>query len=195
LRSQIGKAWVLLTCSSTIWERVVGDARHGDDHLQQEAREARQIAGDDAKLKIAVACQRQAFHDLGLQPDQLMEVLDLGPGMLLQRDGHQRRDAEAQSLGIEEGAIAADGADLLQALQAPGALRGREGDHLGQGHIGHAAVTLERGQDLAVEIVEIGHAALWHGSGLICSFPALRGDILPWKARIPHGSRAKLAGL
>src|SRR5262249_52149697 len=129
-------------------------------------------AGDDAELEIAIAGDGEALHDLRPLADQLLELLDVRPGVLLQSDGDQRGDAEAERLGIEEGAVAAYGADLLQTLQAPGALGGGEGDDLGQSDIGHAAVALEGGQDPAVELVQISHASISHAFDHARNFPA-----------------------
>ena len=85
-------------------------------------------------------------------------------GLAVQAHHGKHRHAITKLLRVEVGVIALDEAGLLQGAHAPQAGRRRDAHALRQLHVGHPPVSLQVGQDLAVDEVEL-HAL--HGNNLI----------------------------
>src|SRR3546814_11003249 len=67
------------------------------------------------------------------------------------------RDRQADGILVQEGDVARDHARVLELPHPPEAGRRREPDALGQLHVGQASVVLQRGEDLAVDGVQLQH--------------------------------------
>ena len=87
---------------------------------------------------------------------RLRESLELGVRLVVEPDQAEGDDVEAQRRGIQERAIAADDAGLLEPPDTSQARRRRNADALRQLDIGDAAFLLQLAQDLPVDGIEVG---------------------------------------
>ena len=83
----------------------------------------------------------------------------------MQADQAEGDDVHAERRSVEQRAVAADDARLLQLLDAPQAGRRGNADAAGQLDIGHAAVVLQLPQDFPVDRVQIGLQSQFQCSG------------------------------
>src|SRR6202044_1432446 len=94
--------------------------------------------------------QRLAAHEA-------LERLEVDLSLARQMHHRERDHLATEFLLIQEGAVAADIACLLEGTDAAQARRGRNADPSRQFHIRHAAVFLELAQNMAIDGVEASH--------------------------------------
>ena len=122
------------------------------------------VAGDKAEDEVAAAADHVALAQFGPVGDRGFELGEHAGGLALQADQGEEGDRPADERGLEDGAVAADDALLLEAADAAQAGRGGNADAAGELDIGHAAVRLQLAQDAAVGSVQfhlpVGEARL-----------------------------------
>ena len=121
--------------------------------MQQQVLVGGQVGYDDLEQEVSVAGHDVAGDDLVDVGDGLLELLGTAARLAGDLDLDERGQAEPDPAPIENRAIAADRAPVLEALEPAEAGRGGEADTVGQRGIGQAAVGLEVAQDRAVCVV------------------------------------------
>ena len=121
--------------------------------------EGGQVAGDDAEQVVGVTEEPLGLQDVGDGGDSLFEGVD-GVAVCGAHGGEDEcLEGQAESVGVEMGAVAADGAGLFQGSQAAVAGRKAEADALGEFGNGQAPVLLEFGKDLPIQRVHVDNSS------------------------------------
>jgi hypothetical protein len=103
---------------------------------------------------VRLAGDAEAILDLGEVPDTVGEIVGLC--RVERRDCDQRRDEQADRLGVDDGSVPADRAEALELANTVVHRRRGEPDALSDVGVGRPPIVLEGGDDLQVAFVEHG---------------------------------------
>ena len=109
--------------------------------------------------EVDLARQHPAFADQRLAAYVGLERLEIGLGLAREMHHGERDHLAAQLLLVEERAIAANVAGLLEGAHPAQAGRRRDADPPCQFDIGHAAILLKLAQDMEVDGIEASHGS------------------------------------
>ena len=114
--------------------------------------------GDDLEQVVVLARDAVALEDLREGADLGLDLAHAAEVVAADADADVRGHGEADRLGRDVGAVAADDAALLERADAAKALRRREMDARGEVDVGDPAFGLDDFENLAVDGVESGRS-------------------------------------
>ena len=121
--------------------------------LADEFLEGGHVRRHALQNEVDLARQHPAFPHQRLLADKVLECLEIGIGLARQMHRGEHGDVEAEQPRIEQAAVTLDVTGLFQRPHPTQAGRRRDADPLGQFDIGDAAVGLDLGENLEVDLV------------------------------------------